>query len=206
MGVDCYGLNPVIKEGSSKPKEPKDFGTLTEKDQKAYLEAESKYENENRGVYFRTSWWYWRPMWKFVYLKCNGLVGEKLYKEGMHNSGTVSQKDSIEISKILLNLDTINEARKLEEDYKIEMKPKLKFNELINKAQWVFFNEIVKPQKYPNKKNLVPGDLKELDSNLYETWNVFNDLEYNECNYPFDVNNLKEFGEFCSLSDGFTIN
>ena len=29
---------------------------------------------------------------------------------------------------------------------------RLKFNELINKAQWVFFNEIVKPQKYPNFK------------------------------------------------------
>ena len=31
MGVDCYGFNPVIKEGSSKPKEPKDFSKLTRK-------------------------------------------------------------------------------------------------------------------------------------------------------------------------------
>ena len=116
MGVDCYGFNPVIKEGSSKPKEPKDFSKLTKKDQNAYWDAREKYQQENKGVYFRNNWWYWRPMWDFVNEKCNDLIDEELYDKGHGNDGNVSQELAIDISKRILSKEVLDEAKRKQEE------------------------------------------------------------------------------------------
>ena len=43
MGMDVYGLNPKIKEGSIKPKRI-DFGKATEEERDKYWKAENKYQ------------------------------------------------------------------------------------------------------------------------------------------------------------------
>ena len=205
MGVDCYGLNPVIKEGSSKPKEPKDFGTLTEKDQRAYWDAVDKYRQENKGVYFRNNWWYWRPMWDFVNEKCNDLIDQELYDKGHGNDGDVDQELAIDISKRILTKEVLDEAKRKQEEYDKDAKPKQEFNELLSKAGKLYFDEIIKPM-YPDKKNLVPADLEKLDKDAYKKWDalIFG-LQYGETSYPFSWENVQEFGEFCAQSGGFEI-
>ena len=56
MGMDVYGLNPKIKEGSIKPKRIA-FGKATEEERDKYWKAENKYQRENVGVYFRNNVW-----------------------------------------------------------------------------------------------------------------------------------------------------
>ena len=205
MGVDCYGFNPVIKEGSSKPKEPKDFSKLTEKDQHAYWDAREKYQQENKGVYFRNNWWYWRPMWDFVNEKCNDLIDEELYDKGHGNDGEVDQELAIDISKRILTKEVLDEAKRKQEEYDKDAKPKQEFNELLSKAGHLYFDEIIKPM-YPDKKNFTPADLEKLDKDAYKKWaTLIFDLQYGETNYPFSWENVKEFGEFCAQSGGFEI-
>ena len=205
MGVDCYGFNPVIKEGSGEPKEPKDFGTLTEKDQRAYWDAVDKYRQENKGVYFRNNWWFWRPMWDFVNEKCNDLIDQELYDKGHGNDGDVDQELAIDISKRILTKEVLDEAKRKQEEYDKDAKPKQEFNELLSKAGKLYFDEIIKPM-YPDKKNLVPADLEKLDKDAYKKWDalIFG-LQYGETSYPFSWENVKEFGEFCAQSGGFEI-
>jgi hypothetical protein len=205
MGVDCYGLNPVMKEGSGEPKEPKDFGTLTEKDQRAYWDAVDKYRQENKGVYFRNNWWFWRPMWDFVNEKCNDLIDQELYDKGHGNDGDVDQELAIDISKRILTKEVLDEAKRKQEEYDKDAKPKQEFNELLSKAGKLYFDEIIKPM-YPDKKNLVPADLETLDKDAYKKWEaLIFDLQYRETSYPFSWENVKEFGEFCAQSGGFEI-
>ena len=205
MGVDCYGFNPVIKEGSGEPKEPKDFGTLTEKDQRAYWDAVDKYRQENKGVYFRNNWWFWRPMWDFVNEKCNDLIDQELYDKGHGNDGDVDQELAIDISKRILTKEVLDEAKRKQEEYDKDAKPKQEFNELLSKAGKLYFDEIIKPM-YPDKKNLVPADLEKLDKDAYKKWEALMfDLQYRETSYPFSWENVKEFGEFCAQSGGFEI-
>ena len=202
MGVDCYGFNPVIKEGSS---EPKDEGEnlKTEKEKLAYHEAREKYLHENKGVYFRNNWWYWRPMWDFVNEKCNDLIDEELYDKGHGNDGEVDQELAIDISKRILSKEVLDEAKRKQEEYDKDAKPKQEFNELLSKAGHLYFDEIIKPM-YPDK--IVPADLEKLDKDAYKKWEALMfDLQYRETSYPFSWENVKEFGEFCAQSGGFEI-
>ena len=205
MGVDCYGFNPVIKEGSGEPKEPKDFGTLTEKDQRAYWDAVDKYRQENKGVYFRNNWWFWRPMWDFVNEKCNDLIDQELYDKGHGNDGDVDQELAIDISKRILTKEVLDEAKRKQEEYDKDAKPKQEFNELLSKAGHLYFDKIIKPM-YPDKKNFTPADLEKLDKDAYKKWaTLIFDLQYGETSYPFSWENVQEFGEFCAQSGGFEI-
>ena len=202
MGVDCYGLNPVIKEGSSEPKDEWE-NLKTEKEKLAYHEAREKYLQENKGVYFRNNWWYWRPMWDFVNEKCNDLIDEELYDKGHGNDGEVDQELAIDISKRILSKEVLDEAKRKQEEYDKDAKPKQEFNELLSKAGHLYFDEIIKPM-YPDK--IVPADLEKLDKDAYKKWaTLIFDLQYGETSYPFSWENVKEFGEFCAQSGGFEI-
>jgi len=205
MGVDCYGLNPVMKEGSGEPKAPEDYANLTQKDQRAYWDAMEKYRQENKGVYFRNNWWFWRPMWDFVNEKCNDLIDQELYDKGHGNDGDVDQELAIDISKRILTKEVLDEAKRKQEEYDKDAKPKQKFNELLNKAGHLYFDEIIKPT-YPDKKNLTPADLEKLNKDAYKKWHALMfDLQYREPSYPFSWENVQEFGEFCAQSGGFEI-
>ena len=202
MGVDCYGFNPVIKEGSSEPKDEWE-NLKTEKEKLAYHEAREKYLQENKGVYFRNNWWYWRPMWDFVNEKCNDLIDEELYDKGHGNDGEVDQELAIDISKRILTKEVLDEAKRKQEEYDKDAKPKQEFNELLSKAGHLYFDEIIKPM-YPDK--IVPADLEKLDKDAYKKWEALMfDLQYRETSYPFSWENVKEFGEFCAQSGGFEI-
>ena len=202
MGVDCYGFNPVIKEGSSEPKDEWE-NLKTEKEKLAYHEAREKYLQENKGVYFRNNWWYWRPMWDFVNEKCNDLIDEELYDKGHGNDGEVDQELAIDISKRILTKEVLDEAKRKQEEYDKDAKPKQEFNELLSKAGHLYFDEIIKPM-YPDK--IVPADLEKLDKDAYKKWaTLIFDLQYGETSYPFSWENVKEFGEFCAQSGGFEI-
>lgn len=59
MGMDIYGLNPVVT--SEKPAEI-DWNTSSDEQKDAYFKARNKWEEENPGTYFRANLWSWRPI------------------------------------------------------------------------------------------------------------------------------------------------
>ena len=64
MGMDVYGLNPVLKgarpeiDWSSNP---------SEEEQEAYFTANDAWHAENQGAYFCNNVWYWHPLWAVSY-------------------------------------------------------------------------------------------------------------------------------------------
>ena len=66
MGMDVYGINPVIQRHSVKPDTP-NWTTATVAEKSVYFEAAQQYEAENPGVYFRANCWSWRPILDRIY-------------------------------------------------------------------------------------------------------------------------------------------
>lgn len=60
MGVDISGLNPTIK--SPRPELIYNSDGMTEEQKEEYWDTLDKWQEENPGFYFRSSWWGWRPI------------------------------------------------------------------------------------------------------------------------------------------------
>ena len=201
--MDVYGCNPKIKEGSILPKEI-DWGKSTDEEKDKYIKAKNKYEEENVGVYFRNNVWFWRPLWNYVY-DTTDVLTEKDFNLGHENSfHKISATKAERIGKELLA--NIKDAEAKEAAYKKDVKPRMKFNELCDKAAECLYEEVV------DKMDGVitcPGDMKIHDPANYKRWQTlshFGDgLQFGETSYPFSAANVKEFANFCLNSGGFEI-
>jgi hypothetical protein len=59
MGVDIYGRKPkIVTEG---PKQI-DFKSSTDEEKYEFWNKVEEWQKENPGIYFRSSWWGWRPI------------------------------------------------------------------------------------------------------------------------------------------------
>ena len=86
MGMDVYGLNPQLNEGSERPEQP-DFSNLTEEEKRQYFDSVEKFERENPGYYFRANIWWWRPLWQYVVEVTDDVLTEEDIVRGMYNEG-----------------------------------------------------------------------------------------------------------------------
>ena len=51
MGMDVYGLNPIIHEGTKEPQRPKNLHEgASEEDVKEYFQKQLAYEDKNVGI------------------------------------------------------------------------------------------------------------------------------------------------------------
>ena len=203
MGMDVFGLNPKIKEGSVKPEEI-DWGKATQEEKDKYIEAKSKYEDENVGVYFRNNVWFWRPLWNYVY-DTTDVLTEKDFNLGHENScHKISATKAERIGKALLK--NMEHAEKVEKEYKEDVIPKEKFNKLCEKAANYLYDEIVDKS---DGKITCPGDMKIHDPANYKRWSTLaqmgGGLQFTMTSYPFSAKNVKKFAEFCLNSGGFEI-
>jgi hypothetical protein len=65
MGMDVHGIAPQTI--GDKPERPENWDSLTEYEQDMYYNELNSWESNNPGVYFRASYWSWRP----IYVICN---------------------------------------------------------------------------------------------------------------------------------------
>lgn len=161
MGFDVYGLNPKLN--TKKPSSIKymdsgentswsdRFLKLSIEDRDKYIKDKHKWENENKGIYFRNNCWFWRPLWDYVYHICDDLITEEQWDSGHCNNGESFNTNTAK--EIAIKLYTSVEDGRAEA-YK---------------------------ERY----------MKEPDND--------------NSNYPFDVENVKEFADFCNESGGFQI-
>jgi len=198
MGFDVYGLNPTIKEGSIKPEMVWETKP-TEEEKKAYFEAKDKYEEENPGEYFRNNVWWWRKLAQYVY-ENTAEISEDDYGLWHENSG--HQVDEVTAIRIADTLEAlIKQGHTAEYQMIVEkmMNKADEHNAKIEKELKALREKVI---KITGKENIAPADYPE-DYNLH--WEqLYNQKSWDD-SYPFAVENVKEFADFCRHSGGFEI-
>lgn len=198
MGFDLTGLNPqtTIKE----PKRPDNLydESITKEEQDKYFEEIEAYHSQ-KGTYFRNNVWYWRPLADYV-IRFTKVVNDKDAKMWSYNDQhVVNEQDAKMIAQQLDHLINTGHTKKYAEKFNKIRSEIEKKNEKVEK-ELQEFSESVK--KKLNNKNLAPKDFPVKDK---QKWDKIFDKRDNRGSYPFSLENVKEFAEFCRYSGGFTI-
>ena len=199
MGFDLYGINPKIKEGTVKPTRP-DWNNCSEAERDEYFEELSKFESENKGYYFRNNVWWWRPLASYVLEHTKVITSKKKIDGFGYNDGVaISAKEAEQIAKQLYYLLETGHTKEYAKQHEEKRAIAEKHNALIQKK----LDELaLEAEKITGKKNLAPSNYPKY---LNEKWDeIYLEKEWIE-NYPFSVENVKEFADFCKDSGGFTI-
>jgi hypothetical protein len=196
MGMDVYGLNPKIKEGSVKPKI--DWNTATEKEKDDYFKQMDKFEEENKGYYFRNNVWWWRPLANYI-IEFTGCVEEEHVDYWHENSGfKVNETVAREIAKQLKHLIKVGHTKMYAEQHMADYKKAEAHNKKVEEEAQKFHQEMVKK----HGMGIAPRDYPKED---YEKWNVIQNKKDWTGDYPFNIKNVQEFAEFAEESGGFKI-
>jgi len=201
MGFDLYGVNPKIKEGTEKPKDI-DWRNATEKERDEHFEAVNEFESINKGVYFRNNVWWWRRLADYIldHTKC---VDEKDFDKWQENSGhEVDEETAIQIANQLEHLISTGHAEKYKQEIDAEIKKAEEHNSKVEQMLSELRLEVAKVVGKEKAEKLAPRDYpKPLNE---KWWEITNQTDY-KANYPFSIDNVKEFIEFARNSGGFRI-
>ena len=173
-----------------------------------YWKEQTDYEEVNSGYYFRNNVWWWRPLWNYCYAVAEDLLENNLqvkeyevddngetdyekyhwvpakYEDGHGNSGAgLNDK----YARLLGNrlLQQIREGKTIQYQASYEQQ----------------LEDIPDDDCFRCNNNNRGNNKKEDCTNCNKTGKTTN---FNK-NYPFDVDNVKDFAEFCIESGGFKI-
>jgi len=198
MGFDLYGMNPYNPNKAVKPKLDWDKPT-TEEERKEHFKKLDEYEKEVVGDYFRSNVWWWRPLATYV-IKYTGCVEEDDINLWHENGGhEVDDETAKQIHNQLKVLIESGHTKKFEADYEKERKKMEKHNDKVEKELRKFCKSV---EKKLGKTNLAPADFPKED---HDEWERIYHKRKNGGSYPFSVDHVKEFAEFCRFSGGFKI-
>ena len=206
MGMDVYGLNP--KRNTAKPEILTEYlddegwtdwerlkrnNTVNEEGEEvmseeyeAYWEAHHQWEEDNPGRYFRNNVWWWRPLWNYVCFICDDILDEEDQNNGHGNGGHQINEKKAEVIASRLNLYIENgEAEYFAKERQVALDAEPDEDCEYCNATGKRDDEYVK-----GECNGCQG------KGTRRPW---------DNNYPFDVDNLKEFAKFCEQSGGFEI-
>ena len=198
MGFDLYGMNPHNPNKAVKPKMDWDKPTTNE-ERDEHFKKLTEYENEVVGDYFRSNVWWWRPLAHYV-IKFTGCVDDKDAERWSYNDGhEVDDETAKAISNQLYALIEKGHTKKFEEEYEKERKISEKHNDKVEKELEKFCKSV---EKKLGKTNLAPADFPKAD---HDEWERIYHKRISDASYPFNVDHVKEFAEFCRFSGGFKI-
>lgn len=162
------------------------------------LNSTGNHRNES-GAYFRNNVWWWRRLATFV-CEHTGIVDEKDKKKWQHNDGhKVSNEEALQIAKqlkALIKNGTVSKAIKETEEEMKEAEENNKHVELCHHM----LREVV--EKETGKKGLAPANYPK---NHHDTWAWIQSKYSYGSSYPFTMENVEKFINFCEQSNGFTI-
>jgi hypothetical protein len=198
MGFDLYGMNPYNPKKAIKPKLDWDKPT-TDAQRKEHFKKLDEYEKEVVGDYFRSNVWWWRPLASYV-INYTGCVDENDAEMWSTNDGhEVDHETAQQIHNQLQVLIESGHTQKFQDDYEKERKIAEEHNDKVEKELKKFCDSV---EKKLGKTNLAPNDFPKADK---EKWDkIYNKRKWS-ASYPFSVENVKEFAEFCRFSGGFKI-
>ena len=128
MGMDVHGLNPKRNKSNYKTYDKWNkidwidrdgkYNKEWEKEKDTFYSEMDKREKDNRGIYFRNSCWWWRPLWDYCRHVAPHLISEELWESGHHNDGKgLNAKDAKELGEILMENIANGSAIQYEKDY-----------------------------------------------------------------------------------------
>jgi hypothetical protein len=191
-------MNPHNPKKAIKPKLDWDKPT-TEAQRKEHFKKLDEYEKEVVGDYFRSNVWWWRPLASYV-INYTGCVDENDAEMWSTNDGhEVDHETAQQIHNQLQVLIESGHTQKFQDDYEKERKIAEEHNDKVEKELKKFCDSV---EKKLGKTNLAPNDFPKADK---EKWDkIYNKRKWS-ASYPFSVENVKEFAEFCRFSGGFKI-
>tara|TARA_Y100001937_G_scaffold36156_1_gene51872 strand:- start:133 stop:714 length:582 start_codon:yes stop_codon:yes gene_type:complete len=192
MGFDLTGLNPKNKKYKSPSND------LYKKDKDKFFEELEKYQSQ-KGTYFRNNVWWWRPLAEYV-LKETKVILES-DQDGWHYNDCheVSKEDAEQIAKQLRYLIESGHTKKFAKDWETRRKKIEKYNEQVEKELEEHTKQVQTKMK---NDNLAPKDFSKED---HDKWERIYRKRNHDGSYPFSVENVEEFAEFCENSGGFSI-
>ena len=202
MGMDVYGRNPkqnkpieefpVLAKYKKMEAEDEKNGfkqkweelDADHKLREKYWEEQDKYEEINKGYYFRNNCWWWRPLWNYCKTVAPDLIDDELFDSGHSNSGAgLDDKGAKELGKRLLteinNGDTIQYQASYQQ----------------------YLDDLPDSDCMRCNNNNRGNNKKKECTNCNKTGKSTN---FNK-HYPFDIDNVREFAEFCLQCGGFEI-
>ena len=198
MGFDLYGMNPYNPNKGVKPTIDWD-SQPTRKECDKYFKKKSKYQEEVVGDYFRNNVWWWRPLASYV-IKFTGCIDENDQVAWSENGGhEVDDQTAKQIHNQLKVLIESGHTKKFENDYEKERLKAEKHNDKVEKELEKFCKSV---EKKLGKTNLAPMNFPKADHDKWER--IYHKKKWH-ASYPFSVENVKEFAEFCRFSGGFKI-
>ena len=152
-----------------------------------------------KGEYFRNNVWWWRRLAEFI-CEQTGVIEEKDKPAWQHNEGhEVSEEQARQIAnqlKALIDNGTVAKGiKECEED----MKKAEENNAQVDKLHSMLRKKV---EAETGKINLAPADYPKDD---HDTWSWIQAKYDYGSSYPFTLENVKEFIEFCEESNGFRI-
>ena len=198
MGFDIYGMNPYNPNKAIKPTIDWD-SQPTRKETDKYFEEKGKYQEEVVGDYFRNNVWWWRPLAHYV-IEYTGCIDKNDIRAWSENGGhEVDDQTAKQIHNQLQVLIESGHTKKFEADYEKERLKAEKHNDKVEKELEKFCKSV---EKKLGKTNLAPMNFPKKDHDEWER--IYHKRKWN-ASYPFSVENVKEFAEFCRFSGGFKI-
>ena len=156
------------------------------------------HKNE-KGEYFRNSVWGWRRLADFV-CEQTGVIDEDNKKYWQSNDGhEVSEQEAMQIAKQLKALIKDGTVSKAIQEVEEEEKKAETNNKQVDICQALLREKV---EKETGKTNLAPADYPQEHR---ETWQWLQSKHDWGSSYPFTMENVEEFIEFCEQSNGFRI-
>jgi len=198
MGFDVYGLNPQVQEGSVKPEI--DWNTNPSgEERKIFFEQNRKYQDDNKGVYFRNNVWWWRRLAQYVYENTDE-ISEDDYGLWHENSGhQVDEVTAIRIADRLEELIKQGHTAEYQSLVEEDMQKAEKHNKGIEAKLEALRKSVI---KLTGNKDIAPEGYPDIQKNQ---WEVLYGNKNWESSYPFSVENVQDFADFCRQSGGFEI-
>ena len=160
--------------------------------------------SSERGEYFRNNVWYWRPLWDYCLTVAPELCADV---EGHFNDGDgLDEEGALELAAILRRELKNGNTEKYKEAYYAELALIPRQDCDLCNATGIRSDEVGIEMGMP-KKELSP-EMQMLTGRTHGWCNAC-DGEGRRADfrteYPFDVDNVREFAEFLAESGGFAI-
>jgi len=152
-----------------------------------------------KGEYFRNNVWGWRRLADFVCTQ-TGVVQEEDKKLWQCNDGhEVTDQEALQIAKQLKALIKDGTVSRAINEVEEETKKADENNKFVDECHKMLKDKV---ERETGKKNLAPADYPEKD---HDTWAWIQSKYDYASSYPFSMENVEEFIEFCEQSNGFRI-
>ena len=144
-------------------------------------------DSEEAG-YFRNNVWWWRPLWNYIYEE--KLINDEQYEQGGYNNGFIINKLQAQRMGIKLkHLVSQGKVKEYAEEYKKEC-------------------DDLPDEPCPHCETTGKREWEEGGKKVLKTCNACHGKgskrPWATC-YPFSIDNVEEFANFCIASGGFSI-